>query len=1075
MPQKLKLALLGPPQVWLDDKPVTLSRNSKTQGLLYFLAVTNQTWPRPSLAELLWGDMADEAARVNLSKALTEMRQLLGDLVIVDRQQVGLNASGAIWSDVAVLAAAPVMPRSAAEYTQLAEAVELVRGQFLQGFSVRNASAFEQWLLVEQERLQQRVLEALDALAAHALRQGRWNEGIAYARRALTHDSLYEPGHRTLMALLAGSGQRAAALQQYESLRQLLDTELAVEPSPETQQVLAQIQTGQPAQAPLRSEAAGASNPGATVGRHSLPRPATPFIGRTKELADIRRILTDPECRLLTLVGAGGMGKTRLALQVAQELIDSGYAAREFADGVYFVPLAPATDLNGLAATIAQVILTDLFGSGLSPQQLIDLVAEKRMLLALDNFEHLRDAAPLLADLLVHAPGVRLLVTSREALGLAEAWLYSVGGLPVTQEEQNDQPEAEQEGDPPDALRLFVASARRKQPSFSLARQLAEVTQICRLVGGMPLAIELAAAWLNVMPLEAIVADLQKGLDLLTSRNTVIPRHRSIRVVLEESWRLLAADEAAVFDRLAVFRGGFRPEAGMAVTGASAATLAGLVDRALIQLDGRGRFQIHELLHQFAAEKLAQAEEARTATHALHSRFYLDLLNRQYQALNSPDSLAAIESVRADFENIVAAWQWALGCADYEALDQVVVTLFEFCTIQGRLEDGVVLLEQLAGALAGGEYLERHRPVYGRALACLGELLMHLDRGDEGLAHARRSLEFMETELDRAFALGQLGWVENVVGRPVDAQDLLGESVALYRKLGRPVGLSSVLIRWAMARTIQEGWRVGQQVGREAVLVSRRTDRLDRLAEALSSLGFIDCCCGDYDDAIVHMREALAIAEELGHRGMIMSATDNIAWSYVCKGEAGHPDVLPYLQRAIAIGLDMGNRTLAGAVMAEYALALSELGQIDQAVIVGREAVTIAQKAGIRTFVGLAFAHFGGILTAAGLYTEAHQVLRASLAATFPVRQDNIILNALYYLGELLLAENRQSDPPLCDARLREAATLLTLVARHHATWHYFKVKASQLLATLAPCYLPDDGDGALSIDEVVPALLNAS
>jgi tetratricopeptide (TPR) repeat protein len=279
---------------------------------------------------------------------------------------------------------------------------------------------------------------------------------------------------------------------------------------------------------------------------------------------------------------------------------------------------------------------------------------------------------------------------------------------------------------------------------------------------------------------------------------------------------------------------------------------------------------------------------------------------------------------------------------------------------------------------------------------------------------------------------------------------------------------------WAMTLTSQ-GYRVAQPVGREAVLVSLRTNRLDLLAHALANLGWIDCCCGDYDDAIAHMREALAIAEQLGYRLAVASATDNIAWSYVCKGEAGHPDVLPYLQRSIAIQRDTGMRTHSAAVMAEYALALSELGQLEQAVRVGREAMTIAQKAGNRTFVGLAMAHFGGILTGAGAYAEAHQVLRESLAATYPIRHDHMILNALYYLGELLIAESRQSNLPVWDARLRKAAVLLTLVARHPVTWHYFKVKADRLLATLAPSYLPDDGESALSIDSVVPTLLNAS
>ena len=353
----------------------------------------------------------------------------------------------------------------------------------------------------------------------------------------------------------------------------------------------------------------------------------SPFVGRDKELGEIAESLVNPDCRLLLLVGPGGMGKTRLAIQVVRGLVSSGQAAHEFADGVYFVPLAPATDVNGLAATVSQTILADSYGSSMSPRQLISFLADKRLLLVLDNLEHLAEAAGLLTDLTAEAPSVKLLVTSRETLDLAEAWLYPVGGLPVTKAEHINNLEYATEDVLPAAVRLFVDGARRIHPRFDLTQHATEVSEICRLVGGMPLAIELAAAWTNVMPPQAIADELRQGLDILTARHTSVPtRHHSIRMILGESRRLLAPDERALFDRLSVFRGGFRLDAGREVAGASVATLAGLVDRVLIQLDAAGRYQMHQLLHQLSAENLAQNVEQQAAIHTSHSRYYLALL-----------------------------------------------------------------------------------------------------------------------------------------------------------------------------------------------------------------------------------------------------------------------------------------------------------------------------------------------------------------------------------------------------------------------------------------------------------------
>ena len=811
---------------------------------------------------------------------------------------------------------------------------------------------------------------------------------------------------------------------------------------------------------------------GAADTLNHLATSGSPFVGRDRELGEIADMLVNPDCRLLMLVGPGGMGKTRLAIQVAHGLVSSGRATQTFTHGVYFVPLAPATDVNGLAATVSQTILADLYGSSMSPRQLISFLAEKHLLLVLDNLEHLAEAASLLADLLAEAPSVKLLVTSRETLDLAQAWLYPLGGLPVTKEEHTSNLGYATENDTPDAVRLFVDGARRIQPRFELGQHAAAVSEICRLVGGMPLAIELAAAWTNVMSPQAIAAELRQGLDILTARHASIPpRHYSIRVVLGESWRLLAPEERALFDRLSVFRGGFRLDAGREVAGASVTMLAELVDRVLIQLDAAGRFQMHELLRQFAAENLVQDAEQQASVHTLHSRYYLALLVQQHPRLASHEHQAAFEIVHADFENIAAAWRWAVSCEDYFALGQAVAELTEFCVMQGCVGDGAALLEQFTVSLAGSEHLQRHREVYGRALACLGHLLTRLDRGEEGVASAQRSLEFVEDDPDRAFALVKLAHCLSYQGRSWDAEKALRESVALYRQIGDdPIGLATALYRWAVALQVQDA-RHAQQISHEAIAACRGTQRQDLVAQALLNAGAIDSECGDCNLALIHLQEALTIAEQLGYRVSTAWASGHIAWNYVCWGKAEHPDVLPYQQRAMTIFRELGMRSSYVVFMADHACVLNEQGHFEQAVAVAHEAVVDARGTGNQAVLSLASTQYGDILTRMGAYDEAHQALREALAAAYSVRQDHTMLNALCCLGELLVAEIPQTDPPAHDARLCEAAAYLTIVAHHPATWHYYRKKATRLLETLAPTYLPDDNQ-RLTLDDVVPKLL---
>ncbi len=332
----------------------------------------------------------------------------------------------------------------------------------------------------------------------------------------------------------------------------------------------------------------------------SLPIQPTPFVGRSRELAHLQRLLDAPESRLLTLVGPGGIGKTRLAVETAQR------NSATFAHGAHFVSLALVTSADMLLFAIADVLEFSFVGQAAPVTQLVSYLHDKTLLLVLDNVEHLLDGVPILTDLLAGAPHLKLLNTSRERLNLQGEWVLPIEGMdyPLTADDDDF------ESYP--AVQLFMQSAQRVQPDFSLRGNAPDVLRICQLVEGMPLAIELAAAWVRLLPCSHIVVQLASSLDFLASPLRNVPeRHRSLRAVFDHSWSLLSPIEQTALAKLSVLRGTFDLEAAEEVGGVSLSVLASLADKSLLHADGRGGYALHELLRRYAADQLAhQADEA---------------------------------------------------------------------------------------------------------------------------------------------------------------------------------------------------------------------------------------------------------------------------------------------------------------------------------------------------------------------------------------------------------------------------------------------------------------------------------
>lgn len=339
----------------------------------------------------------------------------------------------------------------------------------------------------------------------------------------------------------------------------------------------------------------------------SLPALFTPLVGREVELAALARLLRNPQCRLLTLIGQVGIGKTRLAIEVAST------QGELFPDGVYFVPLVSLPSPEFIVPTIADALGFTLSASIDPKLQLLNHLREKCLLLVLDGLEHLLEGAGLLAELLQQAPALKLLVTSCERLSLQAEWLFVLQGLPVPPFDQVQQ--AEEYG----AVKLFVRSAGQAQVGFKLsAEERPWVVRICQLVEGMPLAIELAAVWVRLLSCREIAQEIERTLDFLSASARDLPeRHRSMRAAFDHSWHLLSIEEQQALAKLSIFRGCFQREAAAEVAGVSLPLLTALVDKSLLrcnQCHETGRYSLHELIRQYAADKLHENFEEDAAS-----------------------------------------------------------------------------------------------------------------------------------------------------------------------------------------------------------------------------------------------------------------------------------------------------------------------------------------------------------------------------------------------------------------------------------------------------------------------------
>ena len=952
---KFEIKLFGSIEIYRDGQPITRFRSQKALALLAFLITEGRPITREYLAGLIWPEAAQAQALGLLRRSLHSLSKQLPDCLEATQRTVSFKSAAPADIDTHQF----TRLASQKDIAAWSAAIDRYRAPFLEGVYLADCPTFEQWLITEQKRWQDQADDLLAQLIQALIDQGDYRTALTYANRRLALAPWQEETHRQVMRLLFYNGQRSAALAQYDQCVVILNDELGVDPTPETQALYEQIKQAKP------------------YPPHNLLPQVTPFLGRDIELKDLTRLLANSEQRLITLVGPGGMGKTRLAIAAAErqlgrptETPDSNtptYAY--FTHGIYLASLVAIQQAGGLVPAIADALNFQMGTDDAQrtpKQQLLDYLRQKRLLLILDNFEQLlqpneaTETTSLLLEILQTAPEVQLLVTSRERLQVAAEQVYIVQGLSY--------PDVSSDAEIPlpdyPAIALFNQIAQHIQPDFRCEGEIAHtVVQICGTLQGMPLAIELAAATINVLSPTEILTELTQSLDLLATTTHHIPaRHRSIRAAFETSWHQLRRDEQAVFQKLSVFQGGFTKEAAEIVAGATLPVLAELTNKSFIRYRHRQqRYEVHGLMRQFGAEQLGLSGELERQVRQRHCQFFVAKLEQWARDIKGPQQQTTLHAMTDDHRNFRLACQWAVDHEQFTLLSKAIDGPGLFCQWQGRYQEGIdhyqaicqglsrvansTVMQQLllVKALTWKADFSRMMGKLETANQCLQQGLSYLDRPEPAAE---------DTRLERASVLLGLGQLARDTGAYREAIQHLEQSIALYRVMNDGWGIARGLTdlcfvirnfgKFKSADQLRQQLEQAEQVAQESVTICRKIEDWGGLTDTLTQFGAVLFYLGRFSEACSILEEDVSLAADLGKQGSVILANFFLGTTYLYFGR--YKQARNRLQSALNQAREIGYHHQVGEILYNLGTLNSVEGSYTKALPALEESLAIHKQ-----------------------------------------------------------------------------------------------------------------------------------
>lgn len=972
----LKVNLFGAPRFTLNDEIIRAKRR-KSLALLCYLVMRPHAIARDALASLLWGDYDNERARSELRVSLWEINKALGeDWLVVSRDSVQMNPDKTLWLDVQAFLQQVETPSTHPHHPDeicvaclphYQNAYQLYTDDFLAGFTVSNSPEFDNWQLVEAEALRLTYTTVLQKLVMGHSALQQLDAGMQVAQRWLALDAFNEEAYRSMMALQMWAGNKTAALQHYRACQQILADELGVEPSAETSTLYNNLRAGILPDVPLIYY----DMPDAeTQARHNLLPQPNPFRGRSTEVAQLVANLQRDDCRLLTLTGLGGAGKTRLAIQAARQMTPL------FADGVFFVSLVGAVNEHAILANIADNTGFQ-FGINEDPQtQLLNYLAPRCMLLVLDNFEHLLEHVRLVEQMLAQAPHIKIMVTSRLPLKLRAEWTFTIDQMV--------------EG----AEQLFIDSALRVDPYFVPGDEdHAIITQICQQVAGMPLAIELAATWIRVLSLAEILDEVQQNVELLMSEWADIPeRHRNLQATFDYSWGLLDESQQQALARLAIFPSSFSYEAAKAITGISLQMLSTLAAQALIKRNAEGRYELHALIRQFALLKLRAYDRLYEDVGNAFISYMSQFLMSQYEALAGERVVEAKSRIVQEFASVRSAFTLALDKGKVTLFYDALPALNLFYDFEGWIKEGRDFFERLAKAAPHDErftfrakvfwvrYL-RYTDNYPLAHSVIESIVDNPPSAPWDIAFAYYNTANLHFQTDFDLAMRYIS-----------------KALEIYEELNDSSGVGMTLCLAVETLTQKGELERALEYSKRASAVLLPLGRTMQFAFLQTSLCLLHSYLGDLDAALIHGQLAVELYREFNNKERILRAQLFVAHVMNRKGSYADAQALLEDNIASAKAINAGE-TLAHA-LTEYGINAYYRGDFALAAQVHEETISLSQKLGFDYFIDTARVNLAGALTALKDHSRAESLFLQALAAFEAIESEYGIICVTAGLGK---------------------------------------------------------------------------